>query len=152
MEIKKGIATKVSNTIDVSGSGGRDNSHVETTHITTFRFDNQSIKLEMRKPSMISENDDVTVAGHFKNGNFVARAFKNNTTGVSGNNGVFYYLIQSVFVIIAMCVCIWLVYFGSITALLLIPTFILFLWFTYLIYTAVQNNRASQLITQSKLL
>jgi hypothetical protein len=86
MIIKKGIATKVRSTVEISG-GGND-GHVTTTHISLFQIEGQQIKIKSNEPPIIDENDTVAVAGRLKSGIFSAYAYKNLTTGVSGNEGM----------------------------------------------------------------
>lgn len=85
MEFRKGIATKVRNTVNISGGG--KNGIVSTTHITLFYIDNMPIKLASPQPSFINENDEISVSGKIKNGFFIALAHENITTGTSGDNG-----------------------------------------------------------------
>mgnify|MGYP001362120505 CR=1 FL=1 len=91
MEKIKGTVTKVRNTSQVSG-GGRD-GHVSTSHISMFQIDKQQVKVKSAEPPMIDENDFVAVAGKIKNGVFNAYAYKNATTGVSGNAGILIYFL-----------------------------------------------------------
>ena len=86
MEIIKGIATKVRNTSEISG-GGRDD-HVSTSHISIFLLDKQQVKIKSSETPMINENDFVSVAGKINNGVFKGYAYKNATTGASGNAGI----------------------------------------------------------------
>lgn len=91
MEIIKGTVTKIRNTSEVSGGGS--NGHVSTSHISMFQIDKQQVKIKFREPTMIDENDFVTVAGKIKNGVFNGYAYKNNTTGVSGDAGILIYFL-----------------------------------------------------------
>ena len=86
MEIIKGTAKRVRNASEVSG-GGR-NSHVTTSHISMFLLDKQQVQIKSTEPFMIDEDDLVYVAGKIKSGLFKGYAYKNTTTGVSGDSGI----------------------------------------------------------------
>ena len=70
-----------------SVSGGGDDSPVQTTHILLFKVDGRQVKLSSASPAMINDNDVVVLAGTEKDGAFVALAYRNETTGVTGNAG-----------------------------------------------------------------
>lgn len=102
MELKQGIATRIRNTVEISGG---HNSSVSTTHITLFYIDNTPVKLMSPQPSFINEGDSITISGHVKNGVFIAIAYNNTTTGVFGDRGVAGRLILGVlFFIIGMSI------------------------------------------------
>jgi hypothetical protein len=85
MNILKGTVTAARATTAISG-GGND-SAVQTTHILLFRVDGRQAKISASSPAMMSDNDAVVLAGTEKNGAFVALAYRNETTGVTGNVG-----------------------------------------------------------------
>lgn len=82
MVIKKGIATKLRNVVDVRGS-----QLVISTHIALFQLDGQQIRFKSNEPIMIENNDTVVIYGQEKNAVFDVLAYKNLTTGAEGNAG-----------------------------------------------------------------
>lgn len=85
MKTLRGKISNLRTTIDVSG-GGNDSS-VETTHIHVFRIDGAPVKVESREPLIIDDGDIVTLAGFPQGTIFRALAYKNETSGVSGDAG-----------------------------------------------------------------
>lgn len=84
METLRGTAEKVRNTVSVSGGGDR-NSTVTTTHIALFQINNRQIKVSSTEPVLIEEGDEVVIAGSVRRGLFEALAYRNVTTGITGN-------------------------------------------------------------------
>ncbi|WP_017223511.1 hypothetical protein [Moritella dasanensis] len=84
MEVIKGTAKKVRNTVKISGKG----SSVSTTHISLFQIEGQPVKVKSNEPLMIENHDLICVAGNKNKGLFNAYAYKNLTTGVSGNENI----------------------------------------------------------------
>jgi hypothetical protein len=64
-------------TTQVSGTTQR----TSTTHLSLFRLGTERMILRSSVPSMISEGDDVVVAGIQSDGQFTGLACKNQTTG-----------------------------------------------------------------------
>lgn len=64
-------------TTQVSGTDHR----TSTTHLSLFQLGTQRVILQSSVPSMVSEGDDVIVAGIQSNGQFTGLACKNLTTG-----------------------------------------------------------------------
>jgi len=85
MQVIEGVASKVRHTSSVSG-GGKDGS-VSTSHISIFQLNKQQVQIASAHPSLVDENDSVSVAGKVKNGVLKAYAYKNTTTGASGDSG-----------------------------------------------------------------
>lgn len=85
METIRGVASKVRNTIDVSG-GGKD-GHVTTTHICIFQLDGRTVKAKSSEPPIINDGDNVIVAGSSSGGVFNAFAYRNITSQADGNEG-----------------------------------------------------------------
>lgn len=85
MEVLKGVASNVRNTVSISG-GGKD-SQITTTHISLFQIDGRQIKASSSEPVTINDGDEVLVVGRTGSGTFNALAYKNLTTSVEGNAG-----------------------------------------------------------------
>lgn len=86
MEVMKGTAEKVRNTTSVSGGG--NNGHISTTHISLFKLDGLQVSIRSNEPPVIDDGDAVVVAGDLDKGLLKAYAYKNLTTGVYGNEGL----------------------------------------------------------------
>lgn len=86
MDISKGVVSKLRNTVELSS--GSHNNGITTTYVAIFKIDKQPVQLKSSEAILIDENDNVAVAGKVNNGIFNAYAYKNNTTGVSGNIGM----------------------------------------------------------------
>ncbi|WP_333653447.1 hypothetical protein [Dissulfurispira sp.] len=84
METIRGVASKVRNTIDVSGG-----DVTTTTHICIFQLDGRTVKVKSSEPPIINEGDNVIVAGNSSGGVFYAFAYRNLTSHTEGNEGYF---------------------------------------------------------------
>jgi hypothetical protein len=85
MKTLRGKISHLRASIDVSGGNG--DSSVVTTHIQIFRIDGAPVKVESRKPFMIDDGDTVMLAGLPKGAVFRALAYKNESSGASGDAG-----------------------------------------------------------------
>ena len=61
-----------------------------TTHIHIFRVDGAPVKAESREPFMIDDGDTVTLAGSLHQTAFRALAYRNESSGASGDAGSSY--------------------------------------------------------------
>ncbi len=69
-------------------NGGGKDGYITTTHISIFQIESVRVKVTSDEIPIIDENDVVAVAGKLQNGSFNAYAYKNMTTGASGNEGI----------------------------------------------------------------
>ena len=85
MNILMGIASKVRNTVELSG-GGEDSS-ITTTHVAILYLDGKLIKIKSGEIIFIDNDDHITVVGRSRNGIFNACAYRNDTMGITGDIG-----------------------------------------------------------------
>lgn len=100
MQTLSGKVTRPRHTTEVSGSGDRDSSSVSTTHIATFRIDNQPVVVRSSSVIQIEDGDEVKVAGEIKKGTLRADAYRNLTTGAEGNRGLWVFLVSGIVLIV----------------------------------------------------
>jgi hypothetical protein len=97
METKKGQVSKFRASIEV---GGNDKS-TSTTHVVNFQLGSQAVLFRSANPPAINDGDHVTVAGTTKRGLFEALAYRNTSTGVTGDsNSLAAVIIGAVFLLI----------------------------------------------------
>lgn len=82
MKVLKGITSNIRNSISVEGT----NSNVSTLQVSTFKIENQVVKLSSADPIIIEDGDDVILAGKIKKQIFNAYAYKNLSSGIDGNS------------------------------------------------------------------
>jgi hypothetical protein len=88
MKTLRGRISNLRASIDVSGGGGE--TSVVTTHIHIFRVDGAPVKVESREPFMLDDGDTVTMAGSLQGTVFRALAYRNESSGASGDAGSSY--------------------------------------------------------------
>jgi hypothetical protein len=86
MEIFRGVAEKVNHSVEISGTGGNNNSQVTTTHVAVVRIGNRHVRIKSTEAVLIDNGDSIVVAGS-GGGVFKALAYRNETTGATGNAG-----------------------------------------------------------------
>jgi hypothetical protein len=84
LEVLRGTATGVRNTVDVSGT--RDS--VTTRHHALFKIAGTTVMFSSGSPPPISEGDRLVVAGRMKGRLLLADAYLNVTAGVRGDSGM----------------------------------------------------------------
>ena len=85
MQTLRGKISHLRASIEVSGGGG--DSSVVTTHIQVFRIDGTPVKVEGREPFMIDDGDTAILAGLPNGTVFRALAYRNESSGASGDAG-----------------------------------------------------------------
>ena len=85
LETLSGVVSQVHHSSEtsgkISGSGGRTSGSIHTTQVLTFRVNNKPAQIKLASAASITESDEVSLKGKTKNGTFIAKAMKNNTTG-----------------------------------------------------------------------
>ncbi|KAA0894224.1 hypothetical protein [Oryzomonas rubra] len=87
MEIFRGIADKVNHSVEISGTGGDNDSQVTTTHVAVVRIGNRHVRIKSSEAVLVNNGDRIVVAGSGGRGLFKALAYRNVTTGATGNAG-----------------------------------------------------------------
>jgi hypothetical protein len=82
MEIKQGPVSKLRASIEVSGT----DKSTSTTHVVYFQLGPQAVVLRAKDPPAINDGDQVKVAGSLSKGLSEALAYRNESTGVSGDS------------------------------------------------------------------
>jgi hypothetical protein len=82
METRQGSVSKLRASIEVSGT----DKSTSTTHVAYFQLGPQAVVLRAKDPPAINDGDQVKVAGMLKKGLFEALAYRNESTGVSGDS------------------------------------------------------------------
>lgn len=93
MEVLKGTATGVRYTVHVSG--GRDD--VSTRHHAIFKLGQLTVVFEAGSPPVISEGDQLVVAGRVRGKVLLADAYLNQTLSIRGDSGRRYNLAVMLF-------------------------------------------------------
>jgi hypothetical protein len=93
MEVLKGTATGVRYTVHVSG--GRDD--VSTRHHAIFKLGQLTVVFDAGSPPVISEGDQLVVAGRVRGKVLLADAYLNQTALVRGDSGWRYNLAVMLF-------------------------------------------------------
>jgi hypothetical protein len=83
-EVIKGAASAVRSTIDVRG----DRDGVSTRHHTIFKVGDTTVMFTSGSPPVISDGDQLLVAGRRRGRVLVAEAYINRTLMVRGNSGL----------------------------------------------------------------
>lgn len=93
-EVVKGTATAVRYTIDVSGGG--DNS-VSTRHHTIFKIGETTVMFTSGSPPIISDGDQLVVAGRRRGKVLLCEAVLNRTAMIRADSGLWYNLLSAAF-------------------------------------------------------
>lgn len=88
-EVVKGAASAVRSTIDVRG----DRDGVSTRHHTIFKVGDTTVMFTSGSPPVISDGDQLLVAGRRRGKVLVAEAYVNRTLMMRGNSGLWQSLI-----------------------------------------------------------
>lgn len=88
-EVVKGAASAVRSTIDVRG----DRDGVSTRHHTIFKVGDTTVMFTSGSPPVISDGDQLLVAGRRRGKVLVAEAYVNRTLMIRGNSGMWQSLI-----------------------------------------------------------
>jgi hypothetical protein len=88
-EVVKGAASAVRSTIDVRG----DRDGVSTRHHTIFKVGDTTVMFTSGSPPVISDGDQLLVAGRRRGRVLVAEAYINRTLMVRGDSGLWQNLI-----------------------------------------------------------
>lgn len=88
-EVVKGAASAVRSTIDVRG----DRDGVSTRHHTIFKVGDTTVMFTSGSPPVISDGDQLLVAGRRRGKVLVAEAYINRTLMIRGNSGLWQSLI-----------------------------------------------------------
>ena len=88
-EVVKGSASAVRSTIDVRG----DRDGVSTRHHTIFKVGDTTVMFTSGSPPVISDGDQLLVAGRRRGRVLVAEAYVNRTLMIRGNSGLWQSLI-----------------------------------------------------------
>jgi hypothetical protein len=81
METRRGAATKVRFSTEVSGTSDKNGSTVSTTYLAIFELDGAIVHAGATRPPTIEDGDEVVVAGRMHDGVFTASAIRNITRG-----------------------------------------------------------------------
>ena len=146
MDTLQGTVTNCQHTLRVSGGGGNNNS-TTTTYIALFRVNSHPVEFRTNRPSSVSDNDQVVVAGTTRNGSLRAYACRNVTTGEVLNSGVWGNVFAAIFmpVILLIITAVASVMFGKYA--LLIGSILVVILVTYLIRQAVLAKQATNLVS-----
>jgi hypothetical protein len=97
METKQGVVSKLRASIEV---GGNDKS-TSTTHVVNFQLGPQAVMFRGSNPPAINDGDEVTVAGTIRKGLFEALAYRNSSTGVTGDsNSIAAVIVGAIFLLV----------------------------------------------------
>jgi len=97
METKNGLVSKFRASIEV---GGTDKS-TSTTHVVNFQLGPQAVMFRSTSPPAINDGDQVTVAGTTSKGLFEALAYRNASTGVTGDsNSIAAVIVGAIFLVV----------------------------------------------------
>lgn len=91
--VVKGTASAVRYTIDVRGN--RDG--VSTSHHTLFKISGTTVMFTSGSPPIISDGDQIVVAGKQRGRMLVALAYVNRTTMIRGDSGMWQSLLGAAF-------------------------------------------------------
>lgn len=91
MEVLKGTAAGVRYTVHVSG----DREGVSTRHHTHFKLGQMTVVFTSGSPPVISEGDQLVVAGKLKGRVLLADAYLNRTALIRGDAGLWTYLLST---------------------------------------------------------
>ena len=83
MEVLKGMATGIRYTVHVSG----DKEGVSTRHHAIFKLGQMTVVFDAGSPPVISEGDQLVVAGRLRGKVLLADAYLNQTALVRGDSG-----------------------------------------------------------------
>jgi hypothetical protein len=94
-EVVKGTASAVRHTVDVHG----DRDGVSTRHHMIFKVGETTVMFTSGSPPIISDGDQLVVAGRRRGRMLVCEAYVNRTAMIRGDSGLWYSLISAAFMI-----------------------------------------------------
>jgi hypothetical protein len=81
MEIRRGTASKVRFSTEVSGSSGQNGGGVSTTYLAIFELAGVVVHATASRPPTIEDGNEIIAAGKMRDGVFDAQALRNLTRG-----------------------------------------------------------------------
>ena len=146
MDTLQGTVSNCQHTLRVSGGGGSNNPSTTTTYIALFRVNSHPVEFRTNRPSSVSDNDQVVVAGTTRNGSLRAFACRNVTTGEVLNSGLWGNVFAAIFlpVVLLIITGIASVMFGQYA--LLAGIILIVALVTYLIRQVVLTKQATNLV------
>ncbi len=105
-----GVLSQVHHSSETSGAIGKSGGQVHTKQVLTLRVDGKPAQIKLPSAPSLSEGERVTLIGHEKQGTFIGRAMRNDSTGaIYSPPTAPYFIMGALFIIVGVLTLMFVV-------------------------------------------